>query len=266
MPPITPQSYPTKFSWPLRIFLFALLFDMAAHALLMLTRIEDKFIGVVERYPEPLPTPAERRRIDAGEHPDGFTTYSGRLWHSAKGVAVFLSPEPSEEAAEKIETVGDVFRYAAAWYKTRADFLSKSVGIDQNWSMFSPNVGTEDTMGRCRLIYEDGSEVIHYPVCDPVDPCRYSHWFEEKHIQMGLAMSGDRDTRLGYCNWLSHRYPKNAAGSPLKSIVVFKVQYFYPSVDDDPAEFLRRQTGPPEKQVREPFWRYDVKTKRGEYL
>lgn len=263
---ITPNDYPHRFSWPMRLFLGAFLFDMVAHAVLIPLDAGVDFEEHVQSHPKPLPTERERRLIAAGKHPDGYTSYSDRLMASVRSLPEYFTPWPPGEKVEShIESSWDIPLYLASWYLSRADFLTHLVGIDQNWTMFSPNVGTTETMGRCRLVYADGSDRIIRPLCDPKDLCRYSHWFEEKHLQVALKIHRDRDTRLGYCKWLAKRYPQNANGSPLVRIEVFKIHYSYPGVDDDPDTFLRQQSGPPAEQVDEPFWQYHVDEERGEY-
>ena len=132
--------------------------------------------------------------------------------------------------------------------------------------MFSPKVGTNDTVGRLELIYEDGSVQVHHLLCDPEDVTHYSHWFEEKHLQATTKVHKDVDARLGYCHMLARRQAHNDSGSALVRIRVFKVRYDYPSPDDDAREFPREQMGPPDSQVEPPFWQYDVASGKGRWL
>jgi hypothetical protein len=251
----------------MRLFLAVFLFDMAVHCLLVMTGICSTFEDDVDRYPKKaLPTDAERRAIAAGERPGGADSYVARWRECADSLVEFFDPRPKPELEAKLETNFDVLQYAATWYKRRSDFLGHLVGVDQNWPMFSPNVGVEDTMARFRLIYDDGSETVVRTICDPPDLCRYSHWFEEKHLEVATRLHKDKEARLGYCRMLANRYPTNAAGARLVRIDVFKVNYDYPSVDDDAESFLRQQSGPPEQQVEKPFWRYHVDRQKGESL
>ena len=250
----------------MRLFLAAFLFDMVVQSLIASWDFGERFDDDIETNPKALPTLEERRQIAAGEHPDEFESLGARLRWSVDSLPGYFDPRPSEKLAKKLQTNRDVFDYSLLWYRTRANFLGHLVGIDQDWPMFSPNVAVGHRLARFRLIYADGTAAIVRPICDPVDLCRFSHWFEEKHLQATVHIPKDPDRRIGYCNMLAHRFPKSDSGAALVTIDVFRVRYEYPEPGDDPVEALRGQTGPPTDQIGKPFWRYDVKTGHGEYL
>jgi len=257
-----------RFSWLMRIFLICFLFDMFARSIIQLTPAEDEWADElsVDANPLSLPSPKELRQCSAGTHPDGYDSPMTRWSASLQSVARFFVPYPQQETREKIDSVGDVGKYSLAWISSRLDFIGRMVGVDQDWPMFSPNVGDDETVGRLRLVYEDGSEQDVRLLCDPTDLTSYSHWFQEKHLQVVCKVHRDTDTRVGYCHMLSRREPHNENGSPLVRIQVFKVHYEYPSPSDDAFEFLTKQSGPPADQIDPPFWEYDVASGKGHWL
>lgn len=262
------DNWPRRFSWPMRLFVFCFVGDMVVRSLLALTNCDTTWTAEygIAANPEALPEPAELRQITAGEHPQGLTSTTGRLWQSVASVGPYFSPVPSEATQAKLTSTVDYGKYAITWSVTRMAFLGRLVGVDQDWPMFSPNVGNEDTLGRLRLVYADGTSEICRHTADPEDLTSFGHWFEEKPIQICLKLHRDYETRMGYCGWLTTIHKTNSAGSPLVRIEVFKVRYTYPSPSDDAFVFLSAQTGPPVAQQEPVFWIYDVATRTGKYV
>ncbi len=258
----------------MRLFLAYFLFDMFSRSLIMLTPAEDDWIDELGMKTKPmaLPSREELKQIDEGSHPDSYTSRADRWRASGKSAARYFLPYPTDNtldkmrAADGLERVGMVGKYAMVWLSSRMGFVGRMVGVDQDWPMFSPNVGRDDTVARLKLIYDDGSEVEHRLVCDPVDLTAYSHWFEEKRLQTACKVHRDYDTRLGYCHMVAHHYARHENGAKLVRILVFKCTYNYPSANDDEQEWLAEQTGPPPSQIDPPFWEYDVATRTGRRL
>ena len=252
----------------MRLFLAFFLFDMFARSLIQLTPADDTWADELEVKSTPLALPSreELRHCNDEQHPDGYDSAFARWAACFKSAARFFSPYPSQDTRDQIDSVADIGKYVLTWTTTRLGFIGRIVGVDQDWPMFSPNVGDDETVGRLRLIYADGIQREHRLLCDPEDLTSYSHWFQEKHLQTACKVHRDTDTRVGYCHMLSRREPENENGSPLVCIRVFKVHYEYPSPSDDAYEFLTEQSGPPAQQIDEPFWEYDVALGKGRWL
>jgi len=260
---VTEADYPRRFSWPMRIFLCLFLFDMVARSFIALTPYDEQWAEEVamedDLRPPPLPTPAELRQIRAGEHPGGCTSATASLAESFASLGPYFSPWPDERTRQKIDSPLQAGKYAVVWIGSRFWLIERILGVDQDWAMFSPNVGTGDTTARCRLVFADGSERYIRLIVDPADLTNYSHGVSEKWLQTQGKVHHDADARRGFCNYLAHRHPTNDAGSPLLRIYISKVRYEYPDpYQVDTFEFLRRQSGPPEDQIEPPFYYYDV--------
>jgi hypothetical protein len=261
-----PNSKP-RFSWPMRLFLAYFLFDMVTRGLILLTPADDDWFDelAMESNPLALPSRDELRQCASGENPDYDSKWQ-RYVASFKSASRFLVPVPEKETREKITSAADVGKYTLTWLGSRQAFIGRMVGVDQNWPMFSPNVGDDDTMGRLLLIYEDGAQQEYHLLCDPEDLTSYSHWFQEKRLQTETKVHRDEAVRLGFCQMLARRQPRNEKGSPLVRIQVFKVTYHYPSPYENAKEVLRQQTGPPAEQTEPVFWEYDVASGAGRSL
>ncbi len=260
-------DYPTRFSWLMRVFLCLFLGDMVVRSFLSLSPYDSvwSYELSVDLFPKRLPTQAEFNRIVAGTHPDGQITRAGRLFDSVASVGLYFSPVPSEATQEHLRGATDYAKYAIVWTASRLRFVGSLVGVDQNWPMFSPNVSDSDTVGRIRLVFADGATQIWHSEADPPDITNYSHWFQEKQLQVATKLPRDQECRLGYCNWLWHQVPKNSAGAPLTRIEMFKVDYVYPTPRQDAFTFLDAQRTAQHNR-EEPFWMYDVATRTGKYV
>ncbi len=262
-----PAARPPRFSWPMRVFLAAFLADMVLRGLLSLTPAGGDWPKELdmESYPHSLPSQEELRQCEAGTHPQGLSCWQ-RYAVSLQSAGRFLVPWPTEKTRKKIDSAEDVGKYTLSWLKSRMTFCGRVLAIDQKWSMFSPNVGDDDTLARLRLVYADGSQREHRVICDPGDPTCYTQWFAAKFTRVASVLHSDRLTLRGYCRMLAHRFGKNATGSPLVRIEVFQVHYHYPSPDDDAPQWLAEQIGPPPDQIDPPFWEYDPRTQQGRKL
>jgi hypothetical protein len=260
-------DYPKRFSWLMRVFLCLFVGDMVVRSFLSLSPYDSQWSYElsVELFPKRLPTQAEFNEILAGTHPDGRITRPGRLLDSIASVGPYFSPVPSEATQKHLQDPIDYAKYAIVWTASRLRFVGSFVGVDQDWPMFSPNVGDGDTIGRIRLIFADGSTRIWNSEADPPDITQYSHWFQEKQLQVATKLHRDQECRLGYCHWLCRQVPKNSAGSPLVRIELFKVDYVYPAPWQDAFAFLNAQREA-QHDREEPFWSYDVATRIGKYV
>ena len=257
-----------RFKWPLRVFLAYFLFDMFFRSLVCLTPAEDDWPDELsmEKNPKSLPTRRELIEIENGVHPAGYSNSFARWADSLSSFGRFFVPYPTKSERNEIGSFIDVGKYSLTWMHTRLTFISRFAGVDQEFPMFSPNVGTSDTVGRLLLIYEDGSTDVHRLIADPVDLTRYSHWFDKKQKQVEGAVHNDPDCRLGVCMMVANKFAENESGSPLVKIQVFKVHYDYPNPKENAKEFLTEMSGPPEDRIDSPFWEYEVHSQRGRFL
>lgn len=263
------NSFRPRFSWPMRFFLFIVIFDIAFHSLAILLPYQewcDEFD--LRRYPRRLPTQAELAKI-AGQPVQADEPYPvpERIAESMDSVWEYLKPWPAPEARRKIHTYQDGLRFAVCWLTSRLGFAENLAGINQDWQMFSPNVSRRKYITRSRLVYADSSTRIVRQLADPEDLTHYSHWFEEKILDYELNTDdGDSDCCHGYCNYLSHKFATNDKGSTLKKIELFWVRYDFAPPGVDAMEFYQKQNGPPPSQVGPTFFVYDVKTRKGRML
>ena len=241
-----------RFSWPMRFLLTFLIFDIVFHSFAYLTEYKDWLEAKrLERFPTRLPTLEEIGKLKPGTVTDRFLETFDSVWD-------YLKPWPAKETRAQLETWQDQGIYVLSWLATRVDFFERLVGFPQGWTMFSPDVSTSATVGRTRLLFEDGSQQVVRVTADPEDLTHYSHWFQEKTIDYELPITRDYDSRIGYCNYLKHRFKHNAKGSPLAHIYIYKVRYRYPEPDEDAVAVLRSQNGPPGWDREGPNYSYDV--------
>ena len=248
-----------RFSWPMRLFLGFLIFDIVFHSLAALTPYRDWLDEMgLERFPKRLPTQAEIAKLASEPHGDDETPVTDRFLESLDSVWDYFKPWPSAKVRHKLKGWDDRGMYALSWLTSRLDFFESLAGVPQRWTMFSPNVSQAATVARVRLLFQDGSHADVRLTADPEDLTSYSHWFEEKVLDYELKVVGDYDSRLGYCNYLSHQHKHNACGSPLEKIYIYKVRYTYPAPDDDALAVLKAQNGPPDWDREGPFFVYEV--------
>lgn len=265
-----------RFRCGMRLLLSLLVFDMVFRSLGVLLPHEQWREEIrIETLPQRPPTLREMDELAAKATEADPCPVTDRWMESADSAWDFLKPWPSAAVratlAERLRCgecgweLGG--KFAFCWLITRLGFVENLAGVNQDWQMFSPNVSKGKDLIRWRLEFADGSHEIHRIGSDPADLTRYSHWWEEKIILAETSPRRWTDARYGYANYLRHLRPANDAGSPLARIVMFEVRYEYPGPDvDDPAEFLRRQSGPPADQIRPDVWEFDVATKTGRRL
>jgi hypothetical protein len=248
----------------MRLFLGAMLFDMIVRSTITLTPFDKDWredLAMV-KFPKRLPTPSDIRKIQQGKDA-AYATVSERYWSTAASVAEYANPWPNEKTRAKIDGIDDVAKYAVVWLGLRLSFFGAVSGVDQNWPMFSPNVRRVRTVPRAKLIFEDGSSEQLWLLGEPWDLTDFSRWMIKRPLQIDLRLDKDYDARLGVSRHLAHTFPYSKHGSPLKFVEFYKVAYRLPKPDEDPYPVLLRQS---RKALTEPFWRYDVSTRKGKTL
>jgi hypothetical protein len=165
-------------------------------------------------------------------------------------------------------------KYALAWTVTRLEWCERILAIDQEWAMFSPNVGTRKYPTRVRLLFADGTECTLRMRCDPEDLTSFSRWDQGKNLAIDPRVSSDGGMRWyacpGYCNYLLHRYPRNAEGSPLKEIRFYHVTYDFAPPGVDPVAFYRDVMDKTRDHRSPMAWHthyiYDVQRREGAFV
>jgi hypothetical protein len=235
----------------MRIFLTFIVFDMCFRSVTVVLPWRDWAKELkVETAPVRFPTRAEIANFPVkptDEHPDPL---GDDIRKTLRSVRSFYNPWPGEKTRAKITDLRSGGKYAAVWLITRLDLLESTVGINEEWPMFSPSVSQSRWIARARVIYEDGSERLVRQLADPEDLTHYSHWFQEKKLDYELKVRhkwNDQDEYYGddecngWCNLLAHRYARNEAGSPVWRVVIYDVKYRYPPPGADAAAYLREQ-------------------------
>jgi hypothetical protein len=254
----------------MRIFLCVLLFDIVFRSLSVLYPWADWADELDMRtLPVRLATRAELDRLSEKATPERPHPVADDVMESFDSLWDYAKPWPEARVRAKMRSWTDGGKWGLCWLSSRWDFVESVIGFNQEWPMFSPNVGTEKWFARSRLVYADGSERIVRTLCDPEDLTRYSHWFQEKILDYELKVKegkGCADDDFGYCNLLSHRYPHSEAGAPLARIHLFIVYYKFPPPGEDARAWLVAQTGPPPKQIYRDFYVFDATTRNGKCL
>jgi hypothetical protein len=284
MPQGTPPApKPPRFSWPMRIFLFVLLFDIIFRSFTVLIPWEDWAKELKMRtMPLRLSTAAERQRLARSASPDNPDPVTKDTLESLQSLHTFLTPWPDEKTSEHITTWTDAGKFTVIWLSSRLDFAENLIGFNQEWPMFSPNVGRHKTVARARLVYADDSERIVRNHGEPVNLNSYAHWNEEKVLDHELKVrgSGSEDEWFGYCNLLAHRYPQNDSGSSLVKIRLFDVEFDLAPPGVDYRQWYLEQMrltpdrldgseGPDEDtkwQTKKDFYEFDVAQRSGQSL
>jgi hypothetical protein len=265
-----------RFSWPMRIFLSLLLFDIVFHSFAALTPYRDWIDGKSHRewsnemglklFPKPLPSWAEIDELAAQARSGHSAPVVERVLESCDSVWDYFKPWPPAKTGRKAQSWQEMGKYAFCWVASRLNFLEHLTGVHQGWTMFSPSVSTGARVARMRLQFANGSVQEVRLTADPADLTSYSHWFEEKLLDTQLPVIRDYDARIGYCNFLAHRHRTSAQGSPLQTIYVYQVRYRYPDPDEEADQVLRDQNGPPGWDRDGPFFVYDVASRTGRKL
>lgn len=247
----------------MRLFLTAILVDIIYHSFSSLTPYRDWLEDwKLERYPKRLPTWGEIAELGNAAPADKQSPLVNRIYETLDSVWDYFKPWPPGSVRGKIVDREDHGMYLLAWTTSRLDFFENLIGVPQRWSMFSPNASKGATVGRLRLLYADGTRRDVRLLADPADLTCYSHWLEEKVLDCELKVIGDWDSRYGYCNYITHRHARNAGGSPVAAVYVYKIKYRYPNPGEDPVKVLKSQSGPPNWDSEGPTWEYQVETAR----
>jgi hypothetical protein len=259
--------WPRRFSWPMRLFLLLFVFDMIARGFLTLTSYEKWYDELaMETTPTALPTRAKIANLYRGEKDAksaGLLAVAQRFGTCLASAGRYFVPWPEDKTQAKLDSAERFGKYAVAWTGSRCGFVARLVGIDHGWPMYSPNVATEDTVGRCILVYADGSQTVLRNWADPEDQTHFWRFGAKRPLQIGTRMHEDYTARDGYCNWVAHEYATNDRGAALVRIDVFKVTFEFVGPEDDPVAFLAAQSGPPAKQIEPVFYTYDVAARKG---
>ena len=175
----------------------------------------------------------------------------------------FLVPGMSSEPLHDVDSLSDRLRVAVGWLETRMLFLGETVGIGQRWEMFSPGVYTEYSVPRFELFYDDGSSRILRAECDaPEDllQARYPFWFNHKRMRVCYYFLQYDAVRDGTLSHLSIAHGISDSGAALSHIEVRTATYQFLPIGEDAEAWYAAQSGPPDSQVSEPFWRYESDT------
>lgn len=270
LPGTCPPPYPTRFGWGMRLFLALLLFDIIfrSFSIMIPWGAWAEELDITIR-PRRLPTRAEFAEMHAAEDSGELDPTVDDLSKVADSMWEFWRPWPEPSARLKIRTWGDGGKWTLVWVTSRLELVENVLGFNEEWPMFSPNVGRRRHITRARMTYDDGTERIVRSRGDPEDLTHYSHWFEEKILDHELKIREGRNRALdswGFCHLLRHRHATNDAGAALAKIHLFVVRYDLPPPTADAREWLADQNGPPSNQVYADFYVFDAKTNKGECL
>jgi hypothetical protein len=271
--PIAPASAAPRFSWPMRIFLTVMVFEIVFRSASVLVpwkdwesslRMDEECVPdenvpgrgeyVTRRFPRALPTRAEAARLAERPSPDNPFPVADRVGQSLDSLARFLSPAPTEKVIRESNSTDDLGKFVVVWINRRLSLAENLVGFEQRWEMFSPGASKQKDLTRARLVFEDGSEEVVHQDCDPEDLLCYFRWNFEKvgdYEMQAKDDGGHKEECVGYCNVVAHQHPRNAAGSPLKKIYLFRIHYDYPPPDVDARAWLAERNGPPRYVVHE---------------
>ena len=144
--PVVAEGAP-RFSWPMRLFLFVLLFDIIFRSLSVLIPwrewADELDMAVL---PWRLPTRAEitelRQQEPTASNP---MPVSNRVLESLDDVWTYLKPWPSASTRTKIDSSAGAMTFATCWLCSRLEFAENLFGTNQEWPMFSPNVSKRRT-------------------------------------------------------------------------------------------------------------------------
>ena len=259
--PTKPES-PPRFSWRMRLFLGGIIFYMCWQSLIPLTPVKEWIEDFdMEYIPKGLPTVPEMEKLASENDGVGLPPLTDRILESADSLWVFCKPWPADNVRDEIDSWEDSGKYALCWITTRLDFVEYLTGFHQGWLMFSPNARTKCSFVRPRLVYQDDTvRDIHLDV-EPKDLTTYHHpWFNLKPRMLQEELISSRTTRLGYCKYLTKKYPKSQSGAPLKQIDLHNVDYEYAEPGEDYLKKMSSQSNPSDWDEGDPVWIYDVKT------
>jgi hypothetical protein len=244
----------------LGFYLFYMVFSCLATAITPVLKWRDDY--KLQSHPLALPTKAELQWIREGVHPGGYTSSSERYLDSFGSLATFFIPGTDPMLAESLQSDADYFRVPLLWMETRLLFIGEIIGIGQRWQMFSPDVATQYTFPRFRLVFEDGTSTILRSDCEPPEDLLqpvYPFWFNEKTLRPCYLVFSMPEARKGMMNHLHIKYRENEEESRLAFIEILAVTHYYLPIGKDSRNWYRAQSGPPEDQVKGPLWIYDAR-------
>jgi PDZ domain len=172
---------------------------------------------------------------------------------SQVAVALVLIRDGKEETIERLVFASPAtstrwdnallwLEYCLAFTATRLQWCECILNIDQEWPMFSPNVGIKKYPARARLLYADGTETLVRSRSDPGDLRFYFRWGPGKNLGYDRGIDPDSGYRKyacpGWCNFLAHQHPLNENGSPLQEIRIYQVRYDFPPPGEDADAFF----------------------------
>src|SRR5262249_2251935 len=147
--------YPTRFSWPMRIFLsvfLAFLVFRTTSVLYPWRKWAEKL--KVSRNPGTAPP---SRGEQAGILPDpdrgGRAALREPWFKSLDSLWLYARPWPGPDERTNLQSGTDFLKWYLIFANSRLGFIENAIGFDQEWPMYSPSVGTETTIPRARLIY-----------------------------------------------------------------------------------------------------------------
>src|SRR5262245_15088387 len=93
----TTAGSPPRFSWPMRIFLGFLLFDIVFHSFAVLTPYQDwcEKLGIETKPKKGLPTPEELRELELAASDTNPAPVEDRVWEAFDSAWDFFKPWPS---------------------------------------------------------------------------------------------------------------------------------------------------------------------------
>lgn len=264
----TPPVKRPRFSWGVRLVLFVVLFDMIFHSMAVLYPWRDWVDELkIDRNPRGLPCHADivQMRHETGDNSKVIEEFR----QCAASLPRYWNPVPNDETRALLTSDRAWLKYGVTWAVTRMAWCEAILSIDQDWAMFSPNVGRRRFPCRARLFYADGSEVTFRPNIDKPDYTYYWRPGEGKNIGPESRVGSDAnwEGNYGYCNYLSHRFAHNGAGSPLKEIRLYQVTVYFPPPRQDATAWLRGQMeltrDHKSPQAWPTFFIYDPETRQG---
>jgi hypothetical protein len=258
----------------MRLLLFAVLFHMFFRSTDILYPWEDWLHELkLKRAPRPLPTRAQlaQMREKAG---GSIEPVFREFQECGASLIDYWNFTPTQEQNEKLASTTDWAKYSLAWTASRLEWCECILGIDQEWPMFSPNVGKQRYATRARLLFDDNSEITIRPRSEPENLLSYSRWSQGKNLGVDRFVFSDHGKRYyacpGYCNFLAHRYTHNAKGSRLRAIVLYEVKFLFLPPGADPNEFLGNQTNKTRdyegKQARWAFFIYSPQDRTSRFI
>jgi hypothetical protein len=266
-PPAAPPSpaRPLRFSWPMRVFLFVLLFDVIFRSFAVVLPWGD-WIDELGMQRAPAHVLTRDKYIELRDQ--GGDKLRQELDESFASVRDYFNPWPKAAVRAKLTSWDARGKYVVAWLASRLDIVENMCGINEEWPMFSPNVSKGKYVTRAVLQYADGTACLVRQNSEPADLTRFTHWNVEKILDHETKVQwkpGRFDECWGWCNLLAHRYPRNEQGSTLVKILLYRVRIELPSPGQEPRSFylkqmeLIRDAG--YGQASDTFFTFDAKTR-----